>query len=90
MKGQEFPQSIKIEFLKDSSLAANEYLIKYGKDKLKQAVKQARPYPLENVTTFKDIENDVTDFVKNGFKAGYQIGLSNFDQIFSTYLQSIC
>ena len=64
---------------------ANEYLIKHGKEKLRQAVKQARPYPLENVTTFKDIENDVTDFVKNGFKAGYQIGLSNFDQIFSTY-----
>ena len=64
---------------------ANEYLMKHGKEKLRQAVKQARPYPLENVTTFKDIENDVTDFVKNGFKAGYQIGLSNFDQIFSTY-----
>ena len=64
---------------------ANEYLIKYGKEKLKQIVKQARTYPLENVTTFKDIENDVTDFVKNGFKAGYQVGLSNFDQIFSTY-----
>ena len=64
---------------------ANEYLMKYGKEKLRQAIKQARPYPLENVTTFKDIENDVTDFVKNGFKAGYQIGLSNFDQIFSTY-----
>ena len=64
---------------------ANEYLTKYGKDKLKQSVLQARAYPLENVTTFKDIEGDVTDFVKNGFKAGYQIGLSNFDQIFSTY-----
>ena len=64
---------------------ANEYLMKHGKEKLRQAIKQARPYPLENVTTFKDIENDVTDFVKNGFKAGYQIGLSNFDQIFSTY-----
>jgi len=64
---------------------ANEYLMEHGKEKLRQAIKQARPYPLENVTTFKDIENDVTDFVKNGFKAGYQIGLSNFDQIFSTY-----
>ena len=64
---------------------ANEYLMQHGKEKLRQAIKQARPYPLENVTTFKDIENDVTDFVKNGFKAGYQIGLSNFDQIFSTY-----
>ena len=26
-----------------------------------------------------------TDFVRNGFKPGYQIGLENFDNIFSTY-----
>ena len=64
---------------------ANEYLIKYGKDKLKQTINKAKAYPLENVTTFKDIEGDVKDFVKNGFKPGYQVGLSNFDQIFSTY-----
>ena len=64
---------------------ANEYLIKYGKDKLKQAIVKAKAYPLENVTTFKDIEGDVKDFVKNGFKPGYQVGLSNFDSIFSTY-----
>jgi len=64
---------------------ANEYLIKYGKDKLKQTIDKAKAYPLENVTTFKDIEGDVKDFVKNGFKPGYQVGLSNFDQIFSTY-----
>ena len=64
---------------------ANEYLIKYGKDKLKQTITRSRAYPLENVTTFKDIEGDVTDFVKNGFKPGFQIGLPNFDRIFSTY-----
>jgi len=64
---------------------ANEYLIKYGKEKLKQTIIKARAYPLENVTTFKDIEGEVKDFVKNGFKPGYQVGLSNFDQIFSTY-----
>jgi len=64
---------------------ANEYLIKYGKEKLQEAISKARPYPLENVTTFKDIEGDVTDFVKHGFKPGFQIGLSNFDNIFSTY-----
>jgi len=64
---------------------ANEYLIKYGTDKLKQTIEKAKAYPLENVTTFKDIEGDVKDFVKNGFKPGYQIGLSNFDAIFSTY-----
>ena len=64
---------------------ANEYLIKYGKDKLKQTILKAKAYPLENVTTFKDIEGEVKDFVKNGFKPGYQVGLSNFDKIFSTY-----
>jgi len=64
---------------------ANEYLIKYGKEKLKQTIRKARAYPLENVTTFKDIESDVEDFVKNGFKPGFQVGLENFDRIFSTY-----
>ena len=64
---------------------ANEYLTTHGKEKLKETVKRARAYPLENVTTFKDIEGDVTDFVTNGFKPGFQIGLENFDRIFSTY-----
>ena len=64
---------------------ANEYLIKYGKQKLIQQVEKSRPVPLENVTTFRDIEDEITDFVRNGFKKGYQVGLSNFDNIFSTY-----
>ena len=69
----------------DDCKDANEYLIKYGKEKLTERIAKARPVPLENVTTFKDIEDEVTDFVRNGFKKGYQIGLSNFDDIFSTY-----
>jgi twinkle protein len=64
---------------------ANEYLQKYGKEKLSERISGARPVPLENVTTFRDIEDEVTDFVKNGFKPGFQIGLENFDDIFSTY-----
>ena len=64
---------------------ANDYLIKYGKDKLVKRIEGARPVPLENVKTFKDIEDEITDFVKNGFKPGYQIGIPNFDDIFSTY-----
>ena len=64
---------------------ANEYLLEYGKEELAKRITKARPVPLENVTTFKDIEGEVTDFVTNGFKPGYQIGLPNFDDIFSTY-----
>ena len=64
---------------------ANEYLLAHGKDKLKFAIHDSRQVPLENVTTLKHIENDLQDFVKHGFKPGFQIGLENFDDIFSTY-----
>ena len=69
----------------DECKDANEYLQKYGKDKLLDRITNCRPVPLENVTTFRDIEDDITDFVRHGFKKGYQVGLSNFDRIFSTY-----
>ena len=69
----------------DDCKDANEYLIKYGTEALSQRISRAKPVPLENVTTFKDIEDEVTDFVRNGFKPGFQVGLDNFDSIFSTY-----
>ena len=69
----------------DDCKDANEYLTTHGKDKLLSRITGAKPVPLENVTTFKDVEDDVTDFVRNGFKPGFQIGLKNFDDIFSTY-----
>ena len=69
----------------DDCKDANEYLQKYGKEKLSERISGARPVPLENVTTFRDIEDEVTDFVRNGFKPGFQVGLENFDDIFSTY-----
>ena len=69
----------------DDCKDANEYLLKYGKEKLSERISRSKPVPLENVTTFRDIEDEVTDFVRNGFKPGFQIGLQNFDDIFSTY-----
>ena len=64
---------------------SNEYLLKHGVDALRSAIHTAQPVPLENVTTLKNVENELKDFVKNGFKPGFQIGLSNFDDVFSTY-----
>ena len=64
---------------------ANEYLLKHGKEKLSERISGAKPVPLENVTTFRDIEGEITDFVENGFKPGFQVGLEHFDSIFSTY-----
>jgi twinkle protein len=69
----------------EESKDANEYLMKHGKEELSKRISECKQVPLENVTTFKDIEDDLVDFVKSGFKPGYQIGLENFDNIFSTY-----
>ena len=64
---------------------ANDYLLEHGADALRNAIHTARPVPLENVSTLKDVEDELRDFVKNGFKPGFQIGLNNFDKVFSTY-----
>jgi twinkle protein len=64
---------------------ANDYLIKHGKEKLRAVIDTAKQVPLEGVSTLRDIEDELVDFVKNGFKPGFQIGIENFDKIFSTY-----
>jgi len=69
----------------DDCKDANDYLLKHGAEKLRSVVERATQVPLEGVSTLKDIEDELKDFVKNGFKPGFQIGLKNFDGIFSTY-----
>ena len=69
----------------DGSKDANDYLIEHGKEKLRNVIHLANQVPLEGVSTLKDVEGELLDFVRNGFKPGFQIGLENFDKIFSTY-----
>ena len=69
----------------DDCKDANEYLLKYGAEELKNAIHISKQVPLENVSTLYDIEDELKDFVQNGFKPGFQVGLPNFDKIFSTY-----
>ena len=97
LDGDEAGQALQSEFIRrlgaevcfiatfDDCKDSNEYLLKHGKENLAERIANAKPVPLEGVTTFKDIEGEITDFVTNGFKPGFQVGLSNFDEIFSTY-----
>ncbi len=64
---------------------ANEFLIHNGRDMLANVIKNASPVPIENVLTLKDVDDELQEFIEEGFKPGYQIGLDNFDSIFSTY-----
>ena len=69
----------------DGNKDANDYLIENGKDALRSVIHGAKQVPLEGVSTLKDVEVELLDFVNNGFKPGFQVGLDNFDKIFSTY-----
>ena len=64
---------------------ANDFLVEYGAEELRKVINTAVQVPLEGVSTLRDLEADLLDFVHNGFKPGFQIGLDNFDKIFSTY-----
>lgn len=64
---------------------ANEYLMKYGKESLSETIKDAVICPLENIEQYEDVKNDLHEFYLKGSTPGFQIGLNNFDSIFSTY-----
>ena len=69
----------------DNCKDANEYLTTHGADLLVDVVSNAELCPLENVYTATDIREELVDFIENGAKKGYQIGIPQFDDIFSTY-----
>ena len=79
--GAEVCYTLNFSGLKD----ANEYIMAYGGSMLKRLVNEASPVPLENVITLNDIDDELQEFIQEGFKPGYQVGLDNFDSIFSTY-----
>jgi len=64
---------------------ANDFLVEHGKSELRDVIDNSIQVPLEGVSTLKDVEGELLDFVHNGFKPGFQVGLKNFDDIFSTY-----
>jgi twinkle protein len=64
---------------------ANDFLIANGRNALINAIHSSTAVPLENVVTVKDINDELEEFIHEGFKPGFQVGLDNFDSIFSTY-----
>ena len=64
---------------------ANDALVAGGRKLVRSIIDAAEDVPLDNVVTVNDIEDELNEFITEGFKPGYQIGLENFDDIFSTY-----
>jgi twinkle protein len=68
---------------------ANDYLLEHGPELLRNAIHSARPVPLENVSTLKDVEDELRDFVKNGFKPGFKLDLKTLIKYFQLTLVSL-
>jgi len=64
---------------------ANEYLIKHGKESLKNAIANAKEIPIEGVSSVMNWETEYDKFLLNGMRKGFITGKKHFDTIFSTY-----
>jgi twinkle protein len=60
---------------------ANEYLIKYGAEKLRNVIEIAEPFPFEGVFTSLDIKEELESLYLNGLQRGEIIGFSEFDEL---------
>jgi len=69
----------------DDCKDANQYHVKYGGERLRQTIDNAKMVPLGNVITLNDVKASLHDFYKNGSPKGHVIGLPGFDDVFSTY-----
>jgi len=67
---------------------ANDYVKKYGYERLRTCKETAKIVPITNVSTLNNFKVDLHDFYLNGIKRGYITGIKPFDDIFSVYLKS--
>ena len=49
-----------------------KYLVKYSSKELLSRITNAKPVPLENVTTFRDIEDEITTLLETVLSGGFK------------------
>jgi len=62
---------------------SNEVLVKFGKEKLNEIIRNASQYPLEGIQTLSDVDDELEYIYKNGFPRGDTIGYPKFDSLIS-------
>jgi twinkle protein len=66
---------------------ANEYLIEYGAEKLKDTLSNAELTPINDVVTLSDMSEELDDFWLNGKESGMKSGLKSLDDGFTMAFQ---
>jgi twinkle protein len=65
----------------EGSKDLNEILLKSGKVGVLEAVKHAKPFPLEGIETANDLYPGVLDIMQNGYPDGLRSGWEEFDTL---------
>jgi len=58
---------------------ANECLVTYGRDAVKQAIEGRQEFPVTGIFTAKDLHDEIDDYYYNGLPKGAEIGIHDFD-----------
>lgn len=61
---------------------ANDVLLTYGADLLRQLIDEAKPFPIDGVSRALDYKDQVLDIYRNGYEDGLTFGYDNFDAFF--------
>jgi twinkle protein len=59
----------------------NEVLVKYGKDIVMNTISLPHTFPIDNILTLTEVEDDVDDLFKNGVDKGVDIGIPEIDRL---------
>lgn len=62
---------------------ANDVLVKYGKDKLRELIENAESYPIEGLLRFSEFEREICDIYENGYKQGESTGWLDIDEYYT-------
>ena len=64
----------------DGCKDANDVLVKFGVEKVRQIIADAEEFPIEGVFTISDFEQDVLNYYNNGYPVGIKVGIPGFDE----------
>lgn len=69
---------------------ANEHLMKYGRESLKNALLGAKEVKVEGIFSVSDFEGSLDTLYQNGMQKGVTIGLEGFDNLCSFETKRLC
>ena len=58
---------------------ANDILVKYGGDKIKEVLRNASEFPIEGILSVDELYKDIHSFYYNGYPSGVKVGIRGFD-----------